>query len=242
MRPLLVAAAAWPLFCFGPALAQVGPAMPALSSTSSLGTVPGAPVGPNGLLPPGASPEVSPVPNGITGTITVPNISSGTACSTVGISPSGLYGATTTYDGGGLPGGSPGAASGTMASSGASTSPGMSGISTSTTISATSGVSTSSGMLDTSGLSGMCGSGSTSMASSSTPTTTSSPTPAGGARAGIPLASFQINNRGVSPVRAVPTTNSSPYASTVGPTPSLPVIPTVAPPATASSTTASTIR
>jgi hypothetical protein len=232
MRPLLIAAAACSLLCSSPALAQVGTVMPPLGVTSSLGTVPGAPVGPNGLLPPGASPEVSPVPNGVTGTITVPNISSGTACSTVGISPSGLYGATTTYDGGGLPNGSPGATSGTSTSS---------GISTSATISATSGVSTSSGMLDTSGLTGMCGSGSASIASSSTPTSTSSSTPAGSARAGIPLDSFQINNRGVSPVRAVPTTNLSPYASTVAPTPSPPAIPTVAPPATASPTTASTV-
>jgi hypothetical protein len=235
MRPLLIVTAAWPLLCCCPAWAQVGPAMPALSTTSSLGTAPGAPVGPNGLLPPGASPEVSPVPESATGTITVPSTSSGMACSTVGISPSGLYGATATYDGGGLPGGSTGATSGTMASSGASTSP---GISTSATISATSGVSTTSGMLDTSGLSGMCGSGSTSVASSSTPTSTSPTASSAGAQTGIPLASFQINNRGVSPVRAVPTTNLSPYVSTVGPTPSPPAIPTVAPPA---STTAGTI-
>src|ERR1700730_3846876 len=136
IRPLLIVAAAWPLLCCSPALAQVGTAMPSLGVTSSLGSVPGAPVGPNGLPPPGVSPEVSPVPNGVTGTTTVPSTSSGMACSTVGISPSGLYGATATYDGGGLPGGTPTpatrATSGTTATSGTSTS---SPISTSSTIS-----------------------------------------------------------------------------------------------------------
>jgi hypothetical protein len=232
MRPLLIVAAACSLLCCSPALAQVGTAMPSLGITSSLGTDPSSPVGPNGLPPPGALPGVSPVPNGVTGTITVPNISSGMACSTVGISPSGLYGASATYDGGGMATGTTGATSGTMASS---------GISTSSAISATSGVSTPSAMLDTSGLSGMCGSGSSSIASSSTPTSTSSSTPVGGARAGIPLGSMEINNLGVSSAPAVPTTNLSPYVGTVAPISSAPRIPTVAPPPTASSTTASTI-
>ena len=212
-RSFLVATAL-PLLCCSPALAQVGMLTPPLGATSSLGSVPGAPVGPNGLPPPGVSPEVSPVPNGVTGTINVPSTSSGTACSTVGISPSGLYGSTATYDGGGLPGGSTGATSGT-ATPGTS---GSSGISTSSAISATSGVSTTSGMLDTSGLSGMCGSGSSSIAASSTPTTTSSPstTTAGSARAGVPLGSYEIGNLGVSPSSALPTTSVLPITGSVG--------------------------
>src|SRR3984885_9643600 len=186
MRSFLVATAL-PLLCCSPALAQVGMLTPPLGATSSLGSVPGAPVGPNGLPPPSVSPEVSPMPNGVTGTINVPSTSSGMACSTVGISPSGLYGSTATYDGGGLPNGSTGATSGTS---------GSSGISTSSSISATSGVSTTSGMLDTSGLSGMCGAGSSSIAASSSPTTTSSSstTTASSAGTGIPLGSAEIGN------------------------------------------------
>jgi hypothetical protein len=240
MRSLLVATAL-PLLCCNPALAQVGMLTPPLGATSSLGSDPSAPVGPNGLPPPAVSPEVRPVPNGVTGTINVPNTSSGTACSTVGVSPSGLYGSTATYDGGGLPGGSTGATAGTMANPGTS---GSSGISTSSAISATSGVSTTSGMLDTSGLSGMCGSGSSSIAASSTPTTTSSPstTTAGSAPAGVPLGSYEIGNLGVSPTTAAPTTSVLPITGSVGGSaPSVPTMPTVSPPATASSMTAGTI-
>ena len=65
-----------------------------------LGMAPGAPVGPNGLAV-GASPSVSQVPNGLTGTITIPSVSSGAACSTVATSPMGTFGSPTTYDGGG---------------------------------------------------------------------------------------------------------------------------------------------
>ncbi len=55
MRPFLIAATAWPLLCCSPAFAQVGTLTPSLGVTSSLGTAPGAPVGPNGLQV-GASP------------------------------------------------------------------------------------------------------------------------------------------------------------------------------------------
>src|SRR6267154_3743038 len=136
--------------------------MPPLGVTSSLGTDPSAPVGTNGLAP-GVSTPVNPVPNGVTGTISVPSTSSGAgACSTLATSPLGTFGSPATYDGGGMgmangttmPGTA--ATSGGVAPSGISTS---SAISTSTAISATSGESTSSGMLETSGLSGMCGSG-----------------------------------------------------------------------------------
>jgi hypothetical protein len=225
VRSLLVATAL-PLLCCNPALAQVGMLTPPLGATSSLGSDPSAPVGPNGLPPPAVSPEVSPVPNGVTGTINVPNTSSGTACSTVGISPSGLYGSTATYDGGGLPGGSTGAAAGTS---------GSSGISTSSSISATSGVSTTSGMLDTSGLSGMCGSGSSSIAASSPPMTTSSPstTMASSTGTGIPLGSAEIGNLGVSPSSALPTPTVAPITGSIGSSaPSVPTVPAVSAPTT----------
>src|ERR1700716_4692403 len=152
MRPLLMFATA--LLCGSPAFAQVGSAMPTLGVTSSLGTVPGAPVGPNGL-PMGASPGVSPVANGVTGTITIPSTSSGAACSTVATSPLGTFGSPATYDGGGMA-----MATGTTTPGSATSGPtATSGISTSSTISATSGISTSSGMLVTSRSTGSGGCG-----------------------------------------------------------------------------------
>src|ERR1700691_6179612 len=137
------------LLCHNAAFAQAGmtTATPSLGATSSFGMVPGESVGPNGL-PLGASPGVSTIPNGLTGTITVPNASSGAACSTVAASPEGTFGSPTTYDGGGMAGGSTAAAPGSP-----STASGMSSSAIST-----SGVSTTSGMLTTSGLTGMCGS------------------------------------------------------------------------------------
>src|SRR5258707_2578556 len=102
MRPLLIVTTAWPLLCLSPAFAQVGTTMPSLGVTSSLGTVPGAPVGPNGLQV-GAAPTVPPVPSGVTGTITIPSTSSGAgACSTMATSPLGTFGSPATYDGGGM--------------------------------------------------------------------------------------------------------------------------------------------
>ena len=220
MRPLLIVAAAWPLLCGSPAFAQVGTAMPPLGVTSSLGTVPGAPVGTNGM-PLGASLGVSPVANGVTGTITIPSTSSGAACATVATSPLGTFGSPATYDGGG------------MAMATGTTTPATATSGTTTT----SGVSTSSGMLETSGLSGMCGAGSSSIAASSTPTSTSATPPGGSARAGVPLGSYEIGNLGVSPTAALPTTNVSPITGSVGSSaPSVPTMPTVSSPATASST------
>jgi hypothetical protein len=233
MRPLLIVATAWPFLCLSPAFAQVGTVMPSLGVTSSLGTDPSAPVGANGLQV-GAASTVSPVPNGVTGTITIPSTSSGAgACSTVTTSPLGTFGSPATYDGGGM-----GMANGTSTAAAGGMSGGMplSGISTSTAISATSGLSTSSGMLETSGLSGMCGSGSSSIAASSTPTsptTTSNPV-----RTGIPLGSTEVGNLGVSAAPAVPTPTVSPTVGAVTPAPTMPItasLPTV------SSTTTSTI-
>jgi hypothetical protein len=239
MRPFLIAATAWPLLC-SPAFAQVGTVMPPLGVTSSLGADPGAPVGPNGLQV-GASPTVSPVPNGITGTIAIPSISSGAgACSTAATSPLGTFGSPATYDGGGMAmatgNATPaaGATSGAMTTSGTSTS---AGISTSTAISATSGESTSSGMVETSGLTGMCGSGSSSIAASSNPTSTSPTTSDTVARTGVPLGSYQIGNLGISPTLPLPTTSVLPITGSVGSSaPSIPTMPVVSPPATASST------
>ena len=235
MRPLLIVATAWPLLCLSPAFAQVGTTMPSLGVTSSLGTDPSAPVGANGLQV-GAAPTVSPVPNGVTGTITVPSTSSGAgACSTVVTSPLGTFGSPATYDGGGM-----GMANGTStpATGGMSGGAPSSGISTSTAISATSGLSTSSGMLETSGLTGMCGSGSSSVAASSTPTSTSPTMTSNPARTGNPLGSTEVGNLGVTAAPAVPTQSVSPTVSAVAPAPTMP---TTASPSTVSSMTTGTI-
>src|SRR5437667_12213206 len=100
MRSLLMFAIA--MLCCSPAFAQVGLATPSLGVTSSLGAVPVAPVGPNGLAP-SASPSISPVPNDAMGTIAVPSTTSGAgACSTLATSPMGTFGSPATYDGGGM--------------------------------------------------------------------------------------------------------------------------------------------
>jgi len=219
MRSLLIVATA--LLCCGQAFAQVGTVMPPLGVTSSLGTDPSAPVGTNGLAP-GVSTPVNPVPNGVTGTIAVPSTSSGAgACSTLATSPTGTFGSPSTYDGGGMA-----MATGTTTPATVATSGG--GISNSTAISATSGASTSSGMTETSGLSGMCGSGSSSIAASSNPTSTSSTTTSG-PRAGIPLDSTEINNVGVSAASTVPAPSVLPTTGSVGSSSSVPAMPNVSP-------------
>ena len=165
MRFSLIAAILPALFVCNAATAQVSgmaSPTPTMGATSPLGIGTGSAVSQTGI-PLGsteiASPGVSPAPT-VTGTIAMP--SSGTTCSTLGTSPSSMFGSTASFDGGGMAAGS--AAPATAATSGMSTSSGMS---------ATSGMSTTSGMLETSGMSGMCGSGSSSIASSSTPTSTS---------------------------------------------------------------------
>ena len=212
MKPFLIIVTAWPLLC-GPALAQVGMITdtPALGLTSPLGGGPGVPVGATGI-PMGSteitSAGVSPLPSS--------SIANGTACSTVGTSPSGMFGSIATFDGGGT-------TSTTMAMSGTP---------------ATSETSTSSGTLDTSGLSGMCGSGSSSTAASSTPTSTSPIAPGGVARTGIPMGSTEIGNLGVSSAAAVPTLSVSASAGIAGnPVPLVPAVPVVTSPPTMPSTT-----
>jgi hypothetical protein len=212
--------------CHNAAFAQAT-ATPPVGVTSSLGTVPGVPVGPNGLQP-GASPTVSPQPNGMTGTVAVPSTSSGAgACSTVATSPMGTFGSPATYDGGGME-----MATGTMTPATAATSGGVAP----SGIAATSGESTSSGMTGTSGLTGMCGSGSNSIAASSSPTSTSPTTTTDAAQAGVPLDSTGISNLGVSAAQVVPLANVSPITGSVGSSSSLPTMPAVSP------TTGSAVR
>jgi hypothetical protein len=108
-------------------------------------------------------------------------------------------------------------------------------------MSITPGTSTASAMLDTSGMSGMCGSGSTSIASSSMPTSTAPIVPGGAARSGIPLGSYEIGNLGVSSVPAVPTISVLPITGSVGSsTPPVavttPTVPSTTSPATVLST------
>jgi hypothetical protein len=232
MRPLLIAAVAWPLSFCSPALAQVGTDVPPLGVTSSLGADPSAPVGTSGLAP-GMSTLVNSLPSGITGTIVVPSTSSGAgACSNLATSPTGTFGSPATYDGGGMAmatGTTTAATAGTMggvAPSGTSTS---SGISTSAAIATTSGETISSGMVETSGLTGMCGAGSSSITASSNPTSTSPPASSGGARAGIPLGSYQIGNLGVSAAQMIPTPSVLPIAGTMGSSSTVPIVPSTAP-------------
>jgi hypothetical protein len=227
MRFSLITAVLPALVVCNPAVAQVSgmaSPTPSLGATSPLGMGMGSTVSPTGI-PLGsteiASPGVSPAPGDATGTISMP--SSSTTCSTIGTAPTSMYGSTATYDGGGMPIGT--AAPATAAASGMSTS------------SATSGMSTTSGVLQTSGMSGMCGSGSSNIASSSTPTSTSPTTMGGAARTGLPLGSTEISNLGVSSAAAVPTPSVMPSVGFVGPTAVAPTIPTVTSPATASSTT-----
>jgi hypothetical protein len=232
VRLSVIAAVLAALFVCNAAMAQVSgmaSPTPTIGTTSPLGLGTSTTVSPTGI-PLGstevASPGVSPAPGDATGTISMPG--SSTTCSTIGTAPSSMFGSTASFDGGGM-------AMGTAAPATAT-----SGMSTSSGISATSGMSTTSGMLQTSGMSGMCGSGSSSIISSSTPTSTSPTTPGGGARTGIPMGSTEIGNLGVSSAAAVPTLSVTSSGSLVGPTAVVPVMPTVTSPAAASSATTST--
>jgi hypothetical protein len=240
MKIWLVAALLPALAISGAAMAQVSgmaAPTPTLGATSPLGAAMGSSVSPTGI-PLGSTeltaPGVSPLPADPTGTIAIPN--TGTICSTMGTSPSGMYGSTATYDGGGVAIGSTSPGTTGMSMSGTSA---TSGTSSTSGISATSGLSTTSGMLNTSGLTGMCGSGSGSIASSSTPTSTTPTAPGGGARTGLPLGSVEIGNLGVSSAAAVPMTSVAPYVNTV-PSPTMPAIPNVVSPPAVSSTAAIT--
>src|ERR1700729_4104346 len=177
MRISLISAVLPMLFVCNVATAQVAgmaTPTPSIGATSPLGMGSASAVGPAGI-PLGsteiASPGISPAPADATGTIAT---TSGVGCSTLGSAPSSTFGSTASFDGGGMPLGTAPPAE-------------PAGISTS------SGPPTTSAMLETSGMSGMCGSGSGSIASSSTPMSTptsTAPVVSGGvARTGIPLAS-----------------------------------------------------
>src|ERR1700722_14635771 len=136
MRLSVVAVLVPALFgCHTVAMAQVGEiASPtsAVAATSPLGIEGGSAVSQTGI-PLGsteiATPGTSPAPVGATGTISMPV--SGTTCSTAGASPSGMFGSTASFDGGGT-------AAGTAPPATAA----MLGMSTSSGAPATSGVST----------------------------------------------------------------------------------------------------
>src|SRR6202051_1762309 len=208
---------------------------PTMGATSPLGITSGSGASPAGI--PLGSTEItsaglSPVPTGVTGTITLPNPGSATACSRVGTPPSELFGSTASSDGGGLAVGT--AAPATAANLGITTSgTTTSGTATPLPTSVTSEMPTSSGaapgMPDTSGMSGACGSGSRPLAASSAPTSTSPTVPGGAARTGIPLGSFEIGNLGVGSTPAVPLPSALPVAGAMAPSSPAPTLPTLAP-------------
>jgi hypothetical protein len=228
-RLSMIAAVLPALIVCNAAMAQVDDTvMPTatIGATSPLGMMIGSTSSPTGI-PLGSteitSAGVSPAPTGLAGTISIPATSSGTACSTVATSPSEMYGSSAMYDGGGT---TPGASApstavdpGTVPVPGVPT-PSNAGTSTSPAM------STSSGMLDTSGTSGMCGSGSSSIVSSSAPSATSPTTAGGAARTGIPFGSYEIGNLGVGSTPAVPLPSTLPSVGNVGLGSSMPTMPT----------------
>jgi hypothetical protein len=219
---------------------------PTMGATSPLGITSGSGASPAGI--PLGSTEItsaglSPVPTGVTGTITIPNPGSATACPTVGTPPSELFGSTASYDGGGLTVGTTppatAAYSGTTTSGTATPLTTTSGTATPLPTSVTSAMPMSSaayGTPDTSGMSGACGSGYGSLAASSAPTSTSPTVPGGAARTGLPLGSFEISNLGVGSTPAVPLPSVLPVAGAMAPSSPAPTLPTLAP--VTSSTTA----
>jgi hypothetical protein len=242
-RPLMIAViSAW-CWC-SPAFAQVEEDIPApISPTSPLGIDSTTSIGGTGIrlgateIP---SAGVSPLPTYSTGTVALPG--SGTTCSTLGTSPSGLIGSIDTYDGGGMAMGSAttatGATAGTATMSGTTSTSGstqMAGMSADPGMLPISGMSTTSG-IGTVGVSGLCGFSSGDMATSpTTPTSTTPTTPGGNPRTGIPLGSWEIANLGVSSAATIPTLSVSPIAGTLG-TMLPPTIPTVTAPSTPSTT------
>src|SRR6201989_2766748 len=227
-RKFLLVVAALPalLFC-NVAAAQIEDTVaptPTIGATTPLGIAMGSSGTPTGTGIPLGSTEitsggVSPAPTGVTDTITIPTTTGSTACPTVATPPSEMFGSSASFDGGGTAVGASTPANavdpGTIAI------PGMS---------ASSGVSTpiASGMLDTAGMSGMCGSGSNSIAASSSPASMTPTVPGGVDRTGIPFGSFEINNLGVSSTPAVPVPNVLPVVGTMAPSP-LPTIPMASP-------------
>jgi hypothetical protein len=259
MRLSLIAAILPAALCFcSPAFAQLD-YMPqaddmstaSISPTSPLGIGSTSSVGGTGIrlgateIP---SPGVSPLTTYSTGTVALPG--SGTTCTTLGTSPSGLIGSTYTYDGGGMAMGS--ATTATGATAGTATMSGTistSGSTTQTTgMSAPSATSTDPGLLPISGMSttygtgtvgvsGLCGFSSGNMATSpTTPTSTTPATPGGNPRTGIPLGSWEIGNLGVSSAPAIPTPTVLPIVGSLGPSTVVPTTPPVTVPSTTTTT------
>ncbi len=213
MRALLVAAILPALFAGNVANAQMAvmtTPTPTIGATSPLGDGVGSPVSQTGI-PFGAtelsSAGVSPLAAPATGTIAIP--SNGAVCSTVGSAPAEMFGSAAMFDGGGTGAGSAAPATAGMAGTSVA-SPGMAA-----TISPTSALSAPSATIDTSGMSGMCGSGSSSVIASSTPTSISPITMGGVPRTGISLDSSEISNAGVSSAAPIPTPGVAPFASPI---------------------------
>src|SRR4029077_12746477 len=78
---------------------------PAIGATSPLGIGMAPTSSPTGI-PLGSteitSPGVSPLPTGVTGTITIPTTATSTACPTVATPPSEMFGSSASFDGGGM--------------------------------------------------------------------------------------------------------------------------------------------
>src|ERR1700736_5956234 len=159
MRPFLIVATAWPLLCASPAFAQVEvvdplTAMPSLGTTSPLGISPGGSVGAAGIPMDATeitSLGVSPAPTGsVTGTIAIPTsgaiTTSGTTCSTGGMSPSGMSGSAAGYDAGGTASGTAAPATAAMTGSMATGTTGTLPTAATTDPTASPGTSTSSQM------------------------------------------------------------------------------------------------
>lgn len=233
-------AACLAFFAGGGALAQVtGMAVPTptVGATSPLASGTESPLSPLGIglgateLP---SPGISPAPV-LTGSIAAP--STGTACSTLGLSPSGMFGSTSTYDGGGMAMAGSTPAVGSTAGNTAASVDMSSGIAATSSMTAgmteSAGTSTSSGTLDTAGMSGMCGSGASNIAASSNPSSTAATTPGGSPKVGVPLGSTEIGNLGVSSAALVPTPTVTSLTGGIGL--AIPTLPAVTAPSAAAS-------
>jgi hypothetical protein len=234
-----------------PAFAQVD-YMPEVNDMSTAPISPTSPLGVDSTTPVGgtgirlgatevSSAGVSPLPTFSTGTVALPG--SGTTCTTLVTSPSGLIGSTDAYDGGGMAMGTAtattAATAGTAATSATAGMSAPSATSTNPGMLPTLGMSTAStmGTMGTIGVSGLCGFSSGNMATSpTTPTSTAPTTPGGNPRTGIPLGSSEIANLGVSSAAAIPTPSVS--LGTMGTT--TPTIPTFTIPSTPSTTTTTT--
>jgi hypothetical protein len=226
----------------------IGPTSPlGIDSSSSVGGS-GIPLGATEI----PSAGVSPLATYSTGTIALPG--SGTTCTTLGTSQTGLTAPNYTYDGGGMAMGSAATATaataGTTMTSTAAT-PGSAqtaGVSVPVAAPTDPGTLPSSGIpttyaMGTVGVSGMCSPGSSGL-SPSAPTSTTPTTPGGSPRTGIPLGSAEIANLGVSSWATLPTLSASPFATTTTGTtlPTVPTMPVVTTPLSTSTTntTAST--